>query len=185
MDRFMREFTVPHEVCDGIVDFYYNNDDYPIKRGNFGGSKESDLAVKDSHDVCVAIHYANFDSRIKSYLDSLNEALDSYFEEFPHAKMPCKISEKFNIQRYDAGGGYKVWHHERTHNKHAIRRHLVWMTYLTDNPDGGTEFYYQDLHVNAEKGKTLVWPAEWNYTHRSKIDTENEKMIITGWVELL
>ena len=188
MDKFIREFTIPHVVCDGIVDFYYNNDDYPIKRGRHGGkstSENKDLEVKDSYDVCVALNYSDFDKRIKNYLDALNGCLDEYFDEFPHAKMPCRISDKFNIQRYEPGGGYKVWHHERTHNKHALRRHIVWMTYLTDNPNGGTEFLYQDLCVNAEKGKTLIWPAEWNYTHRSQIDKENEKMIITGWVELL
>ena len=188
MDRFIREFTISPSICDDIVDFYYNNDDYPIRRGRHGGkaSDESkDLEVKDSYDVCVGLNYSDFDKRIKNYLDALNGCLDEYFDEFPHAKMPCRISDKFNIQRYEPGGGYKVWHHERTHNKHALRRHVVWMTYLTDNPNGGTEFLYQDLCVNAEKGKTLIWPAEWNYTHRSQIDEENEKMIITGWVELL
>ena len=57
------------------------------------------------------------------------------------------------------------------------------MTYLTDNPNGGTEFLYQKLQVPAEKGKTLIWPAEWMYTHRSQVDEELEKMIVTGWIE--
>ena len=62
-------------------------------------------------------------------------------------------------------------------------RHLVWMTYLTDNPNGGTEFHFQDLYIPAEKGKTVIWPAEWMYTHKGRVDNENEKMIITGWME--
>ena len=185
MDQFIYESTIPHDVCDGIVDFYFNNDTYPPKRGNFGGDKKFDLEVKDSEDVCVALHYADFDDRIRNYLKCLNEELDEYFAKFDKAAMPCKISDKFNIQRYDPGGGYKIWHHERTHNKHAIRRHLVWMTYLTDNPEGGTDFLYQDQYIPAEKGKTIIWPAEWMYTHKSRIDTNNEKMIITGWLELI
>ena len=59
------------------------------------------------------------------------------------------------------------------------------MTYLTDNPDGGTQFLYQDLNIPAERGKTLIWPAEWTFTHKSRVDPEREKMIITGWTELL
>ena len=54
---------------------------------------------------------------------------------------------------------------------------------LTDNPNGGTEFYFQDLYIPAEKGKTIIWPAEWMYTHKGRPDMEKEKMIITGWME--
>ena len=57
------------------------------------------------------------------------------------------------------------------------------MTYLTDNPNGGTEFYFQDLYIPAEKGKTIIWPSEWMYTHKSRVDKMQEKMIITGWME--
>ena len=58
------------------------------------------------------------------------------------------------------------------------------MTFLTDNPDGGTEFIYQDKYIPAEKGKTLIWPSDWTHTHRGKVDTTKEKMIITGWIDL-
>tara|TARA_B100000035_G_C20969020_1_gene540175 strand:- start:278 stop:835 length:558 start_codon:yes stop_codon:yes gene_type:complete len=185
MDKFMHLSEIPESVCNDIVDFYWNNDTYPIKKGEVGGRKSDCNDIKDSYDVCVATNYQDFDNRIKSYLDNLNRCLDEYFDRFDRSKMPLRISPKFNIQRYEPKGGYKVWHHERTAQKHAARRHLVWMTYLTDNPDGGTEFMYQDLYIPAQVGKTVIWPAEWMYTHRSRIDMENEKMIITGWVELI
>ena len=86
----------------------------------------------------------------------LDRQIQMYFNKFEH-NMPCRVTDKFNIQWYPENGGYKVWHFERTEKRHSVKRHLVWMTYLTDNPDGGTEFLYQDLYVPAEKGKTLIW----------------------------
>jgi hypothetical protein len=56
------------------------------------------------------------------------------------------------------------------------------MTYLNTVTDqGGTEFLHQNLTVNAEQGKTLIWPADWTYTHRGVISPTQEKYIITGW----
>ena len=60
-------------------------------------------------------------------------------------------------------------------------RHLVFMTYLNDVPDGGTEWYYQDLKLPAEKGLTILWPADWTHTHRGIISMSTTKYIITGW----
>ena len=62
-------------------------------------------------------------------------------------------------------------------------RVLVWMTYLNDVADGGsTTFTHQDLEVQPQKGKTLIWPAEWTHAHRGNILNSGEKYIITGWM---
>lgn len=181
MENFIYESTIPHSVCEGLVDFFYNNESFKPHKGMATGVV--DERVKVSEDISVPKNYQQFDDRIKTYLYHLDLCLKSYFKKYERSSMPCSVSDKFNIQHYNPGEGYKIWHHERSNNKHTIRRHLVWMTYLTDNPNGGTEFLYQKLQVPAEKGKTLIWPAEWMYTHRSQVDEELEKMIVTGWIE--
>ena len=42
-----------------------------------------------------------------------------------------------------------------------------------------------DKYVAAEKGKTVIWPAEWTHTHRGRVDHKLEKTIITGWIDLI
>jgi hypothetical protein len=60
------------------------------------------------------------------------------------------------------------------------------MTYLnTVTDEGGTEWYHQNLKVNAEKGKTVIWPADWTFTHRGVPSPTQEKYIITGWFNFL
>ena len=83
------------------------------------------------------------------------------------------------IQHYKPGQGFKAWHTERANV--TMNRSLVYMTYLNDVPDGGTQFYYQDMTVEAKKGKTLIWPADFTHIHKSQISYEHEKYITTGW----
>ena len=57
------------------------------------------------------------------------------------------------------------------------------MTYLNDVPkDGETEFFHYGLKIKPEKGKTIIWPAEWTHAHRGNPTTVKEKYITTGWL---
>ena len=185
MDKFIYETKFPKDVCDGIIDYYNNDETFQKHPGQISNRQDTTKSDKDSIDLSIPMQYADFDDRLDAYFRLLHQTFVSYFQKFEQSRLPCKISDIFNIQWYPKGGGYKIWHFERTNNKHALRRHLVWMTYLTDNPNGGTEFYFQDLYIPAEKGKTIIWPAEWMYTHKSRVDKMQEKMIITGWMEFI
>jgi hypothetical protein len=56
------------------------------------------------------------------------------------------------------------------------------MTYLNDVTDSGeTEFLHQQLKIKPEKGLTLIWPADWMFTHRGVASLTQEKYIATGW----
>ena len=37
--------------------------------------------------------------------------------------------------------------------------------------------------IKPEKGRTLIWPAEWTHAHCGEIVESNKKYIITGWFE--
>ena len=185
MDKFIYETKFPKDVCDGIIDYYNTDETFEKHPGQVSNREDTTNDTKESMDLSIPMQYADFDDRLDAYFRLLHQTFVSYFQKFEQSRLPCKISDIFNIQWYPKGGGYKIWHFERTNNKHAIRRHLVWMTYLTDNPNGGTEFYFQDLYIPAEKGKTIIWPSEWMYTHKSRVDKMQEKMIITGWMEFI
>ena len=182
-NHFIHEDVINHDVCDNILNFY-DTCDYLEKKPGFigmGDSPNSDKKV--SWDLSIHQSLCDKDVRLQSYMAELDICVKNYFEKYQFALSDCAIFPMFNIQNYPPNGGYKVWHFERTNARLARDRHLVWMTFLTDNPDGGTEFLYQNLYIPAEKGKTLIWPAEWTHTHRGRPDTKYEKTIITGWIE--
>ncbi len=60
------------------------------------------------------------------------------------------------------------------------------MTYLNDIKEGGeTEWYYQKLKVKPKKGLTVIWPADWTFTHRGITAKKEHKYIITGWINFI
>jgi hypothetical protein len=60
------------------------------------------------------------------------------------------------------------------------------MTYLNDVTDGGgTEFFHQNITTTAVKGKTLIWPSDWTFTHRGQVSPTQDKYIITGWFSFM
>ena len=89
------------------------------------------------------------------------------------------MNEGANIQYYKPGAGYFAEHCERTSKNE--NRCLVWMTYLTDTPNAGTHFKYQNITAPCKKGLTLIWPTDFTHTHRGQISDTHEKYIITGW----
>jgi hypothetical protein len=169
------------EFCDSIVEYYKSQVPH---RGLSGFDGSVDLKVKDSYDVslCLADHSAK-------YFANLQMCANSYIEKykFCNEQAPWGVYEYVNIQKYPANGAFYKWHCERGgHTAQSNSRHLVFMTYLNDVTDAGeTEFFYQNVKVRPEKGVTLIWPADWTFTHRGIPSPTQEKMIVTGWFSYL
>jgi hypothetical protein len=167
-------------ICDSLIEFHRNS---PEKREGLFAGKDGATVDKDSKDsIDVTLPTSELGKR---YVQALHRVADQYIAKYPWSArlVPWGVVEPIGIQQYKPDGGYKVWHFERDNSNDEIaRRHLAFMTYLNDVEDGGgTEFFHQELTVRAKKGLTLIWPAEWNFTHRGEISHTEEKFIITGW----
>ena len=181
MHDFIWEGEIDLDVCDKLIEFYETCTYLPKVKYNGRGQSEG----KESTDLHCHTMLAKNEEVLNTYMLKLMECLDRYCRTYPQAgQIVCHVHPMFNIQRYQPGEGYSTWHFERGMERINRERFLVWMTYLSDNPDGGTEWMYQDKYVPAVKGKTVIWPAEWTHTHRGVIDKKLEKTIITGWIDI-
>jgi hypothetical protein len=167
-------------ICDELIEYHKNS---PFQ---YAGTNSNivDVTKKASTDVQINNNNVN-DDLIQRYLKELKIVCDKYIEKYKYCNdyYPWDIVEGFNIQHYKPNEGYFAWHTERACNIYPVNnRHLVFMTYLNDVDDGGeTEFYYQKLKVKAEKGKTVIFPADWTHTHKGITSPTENKYIITGW----
>lgn len=168
------------DVCDALIEMFESSNNKVVGRlgiDNYEPSK------KDSTDLCMDSREQN--PVLQAYLGELKKVCDLYLQEFKYAHelhSAWQINEPCNIQRYLPGQGFKIWHAERTSpiNLNPMR-HLVYMTYLNDVDDGGTEWYYQNLKLDAKKGLTVIWPPDWTHTHRGVVSETQTKYIMTGW----
>jgi prolyl 4-hydroxylase len=167
-------------ICDDLIEHHKNSNDKSPGTVGFKGKSEIIPKVKESTDVVLID-----ENLVNRYAESLSNACDLYIEKYPWVVGydTFTITEYINIQHYRPGGGYFSWHTERNTDKFPIStRHMVFMTYLNDVSDGGeTEFYHQKLKVKPEKGLTIIWPADWTFTHRGVVSPSQDKWIITGW----
>jgi hypothetical protein len=116
---------------------------------------------------------------------AMQKSLNNYITKFPEIdNLPPFSLLRFNLQKYEPGEGFYQWHCERSHGPTSTRM-LVWMIYLNDVDDGGTEFLYQEYTEKAEAGKLLIWPPDWTHTHRGQISYTKTKYILTGWFHFI
>lgn len=169
-------------ICDELIEFHKNSPNKEIGRTGYGEIKPD---WKDSLDV----NLIPGSDLATNYVKQLIEVVDRYRNKFHWCNeyAPWSIIEGINIQYYKPGGGFHIWHTERSSPILPIcYRHLVFMTYLNDVIDGGeTEWYYQKIKVKPKKGLTVVWPTDWTYTHRGIPSPTEEKYIVTGWFSYL
>jgi len=173
-------FTIPESICDNVINYYKKSNNKLPGVQYFDGESKVDLESKESTDVSFYSHNC---SELSSYFDLLGICLKRYLNKYYYSNQVEKFSiiEQVNIQHYPKNGGFKTWHMENSGGIKNIYRHLVFMTYLNDVDDGGTEFLYQGLKTPAKKGLTVIWPATWTHTHKGQISKTKEKYIITGW----
>jgi len=194
LDNFIREYFIRDpEICDGVVDALEK-----LKAAGHGRPGVSYMpdapddfdfkSVKDSWDLVppdFAKMYPNGPKELR--LDEIADEMNN--ELFPRYYKDIELhfrGELFSIrppqfQMYEPGGGYKVWHCDA--QGVMIHRVFVYILYLNDLSDGGTEFKHQNVRVKAEKGKVLMFPANFCYIHRSEVSHTSKKYIMTGWMD--
>lgn len=180
-NTFIQGWYIPEKVCDNLISFFKKNK-HRYVQGSTG--KGIVLDIKDSTDICIR----SSDSALDEYNKHLKYCVSEYEKTYfglSNIGLFSNDIETVNIQYYKPGGGFKEWHFERHRDLPHRDRLLVFMTYLNDVPDGGTEFMYQNIVSPAKKGLTLIWPAEFTHTHRGQISKTKEKYIITGWFNFL
>lgn len=181
-ESFIGGWYMPEHICDNLIKYYNDN-----KSQSFEGLTSQGLNkdTKDSMDLSLYVKDLQENKILNEYAVTLVKILGLYQKKFTWCKENAlfDITEVTSLQYYKPGGGFKKWHFERA-NLELSSRLLVFMTYLNNVEDGGTDFYYQKLTSPAKKGLTLIWPADWTHTHKGQI-SKNEKYIITGWFNLI
>jgi prolyl 4-hydroxylase len=177
MENFIRIYKTDKKLCDDLIKYHKSNVEYKAV-GETGHGVNKDY--KDSIDV--RFYNQSKDKTILKFFNVLSVSVVKYLTEFK-IQFPVNTDNTNLIQWYPKGGGFKVFHSE-SQSLESSHRRLVYMLYLNNVPDGGTEFKYQEITTEAIKGDLLIWPAEFTHLHKSVISKTKEKYIATGWFQM-
>jgi hypothetical protein len=179
-DFIHEEYIQDLSVCDELID-YHTKSDHKIEG-------KTSLGINPMTKVSTDCGLLD-ETLFRKYDKQLSNVVNNYIKKFPwcNGYDPWKYKEGMNIQYYKPNEGFLWWHTERGRSSEPYSsRHLVFMTYLNDVTDGGgTEFYHQEKVVDARKGKTVIWPADWTHTHKGIVSPTQDKYIITGWFNFI
>jgi prolyl 4-hydroxylase len=172
-------------LCDDLIRFF---EDHQEKQSQGVTTVGLNTKMKNSIDLPVAPAEINAPSyrSIKKYIGKLYECYADYAKQWPFLEKTFPVVDvgRFNIQKYNPGGHFSHIHSERT-DLSSLHRLFAFITYLNDDFENGrTHFIHQQLRVRPEKGKTLIWPAEWTHAHAGELVTSGCKYIVTGWLLL-
>jgi hypothetical protein len=175
-EQFIYKFHIDEDLCDEMIQYHKDNTEYK-SLGVTNKDYRIDKTIKDSEDV--QFFSSSNHPTIKKYFNALNVGYKEYGERYNIGHLKLRTAMQNNIQHYPPGGGFKIWHWERDNGNSD--RQLVYMTYLNDVENGGTEWLFQDVKLEAKKGLSVIWPADFTFTHRGVISQTQEKWIATGW----
>lgn len=180
METFIKIYKVDKSICDDLINYFKQNNEYKQKGMIENLNKtEINTSIKESTDVSFFNHSNNI--TIKKFFNILNECYNDYIKYYSlNERLWTSIIN--NIQHYKPKEGFKIWHYENSH-LNTCKRKLVYMLYLNNVKNGGTEWKYQKFKTKAIKGNLIIWPASFTHTHRGIISDINEKYIATGWFE--
>jgi tetratricopeptide (TPR) repeat protein len=171
------------ELCDRLIAFFEAN---AVRHASGRTGVGIDKGAKNSTDLTIQpgdVSKPGFEP-VAQYVAQLEACYQDYAAQWPFLRdmLPQGEIMPFTIQRYGVGGHFQRVHSERTSGGFA-HRVLAWMTYLDDVEEGGeTRFHHFGIDVRPQRGKTLIWPAEWTHAHSGGVVTKGFKHIITGWI---
>tara|TARA_Y100001951_G_C11195549_1_gene214051 strand:+ start:120 stop:707 length:588 start_codon:yes stop_codon:yes gene_type:complete len=184
LPQFMGGWYINKKLTDKLIEQFHEKTNFH-QPGHFGNNI-LDNTKKKSTEIALSPYILK--SPFRDYVESVIACVQMYYKKYKFADVGVSVNGIFTdykIQWYKPSEGYYIWHPEKTDYTLTGDRHLVFMTYLNDVKNGGTEFYYQKKKVPAQKGLTIIWPADWTFTHRGVISNKEDKYIATGWINFL
>lgn len=181
-------------VADGVMAFFDKRTDLQQKGIAFNtAAPSSGSQGKISTDISlVSIDTSDTEAFALSQVivRGVNAGLEKYLAERPLLRDCCPekslfINPIFNLQRYAPNEGFKQWHCDWTISNEATEpmyRVLAWILYCNDIDSAGTEFYWQQHHEEATRGKLLIFPAGLSHIHKGRVSNTSTKTIATGWI---
>ena len=172
--------ALPGDVCREMVRRFEANVDHQYA-GRIGQAGTEEASIKKTTDLRISgrPEWKDIDAVL---VQSLSKHFSAAAQMFPFFAANRFKDLGYNMQRYQAGEYYH-WHVDSGPGE-FMDRQLVAIWYLNDveGPGGETEFPLQEIKVQPETGKLILFPPFWTHPHRAVTVATGVKYIATTWI---
>ena len=174
------EDALPAELCDEMVARFEASPEQQVD-GRIGQGIEVEQSIKRSTDLRISgrDEWKDIDSAL---FQSLGRAISALAIEYPFFAVNRLRDMGYQLQRTNEGEFYH-WHIDGGPGEFS-QRQLVAIWYLNDvpGPGGTTDFGVQEISVQPQRGKMVLFPPFWTHIHRNATLEKGVKYIATTWV---
>ncbi|CAI8322209.1 MAG: Uncharacterised protein [Gammaproteobacteria bacterium] len=178
---FIFEFnnSLSEDICKDIVKRFEESKDEHYE-GRVGQTFEKNTDIKKSTDMVVS-GKDNWKDVDKILFTSLSKALSAVKKQYDFFSGPFK-DIGYAVQRTNPGE-YFHWHIDSGSHQFSDRQLVaIWYLNNVSGPGGETEFLNQEVKINPERGKLILFPPFWTHEHRGVTLKEGTKYIATTWI---
>jgi len=178
---FIFEFnnSLSEDICKDIIKRFEESKDEHYE-GRVGQTFEKNTDIKKSTDMVVS-GKDNWKDVDKILFTSLSKALSAVKKQYDFFSGPFK-DIGYAVQRTNAGE-YFHWHIDSGSHQFSDRQLVaIWYLNNVSGPGGETEFLNQEVKINPERGKLILFPPFWTHEHRGVTLKEGTKYIATTWI---
>ena len=177
-------YTLPNaldaDFCRQVIERFESAADLH-REGAMGPGATVNESIKRSTDLRITglPHWRDVDERL---LQSLQQGLSLLSGLHPFFSSNAFKDLGYQLQRSVPGEFYR-WHVDSGPGT-LSQRQLVAIWYLNSvpQPGGATEFFHQQVQVQPEAGKLLLFPPFWTHLHQGDTVGTGHKYIATTWV---
>jgi Rps23 Pro-64 3,4-dihydroxylase Tpa1-like proline 4-hydroxylase len=172
--------AVPRDACRAMVEKFEASPEQQYV-GRIGENQQIAKQVKKSTDLRISGRqdWAQYDAVFR---DSMRKAIRSMSALHPFFTANKFKDLGYNLQRTNEGEYYH-WHLDGGPGE-LSQRVLVAIWYLNDvaGPGGATEFHHQNLLVQPQAGRLVLFPPFWTHLHQNSTLEKGVKYISTTWL---
>ena len=172
--------VIDNSFCRDVIkafDYYHDIGSVWCENQQFieGNAGRFDWAI----DMIQLQRFMDLNDAAAKFNQVLWSCWKDYVTEYGHLSVVPMYSIHHKVQKTPAGGGYHVWHDERSDMEHC-QRCAVWMMYLNDDYEGG------ELVINGEdyplkKGELVIFPSNFMYMHKVNPVLSGKRFSYVAW----
>jgi len=180
--------SLTDEFCDKLVQKFEEDSEGKVYRGIVGSGVQTE--IKETLDLAVSPSSEVWKKDDEFISNKIGECINEYIEYITkcipnvdfHNGIRNVTDSGYHIQRYEANKGFYTWHNDYSFEKDKGSRILTFIWYLNTVERGGETEFTNGMKIKPEKGKLVMFPSTWTYTHRACMPYSGEKYILTGWI---